>query len=94
MPIVKTDLPMTYRLCRDTIAELTETYPVCSSRSLTTTAFGREVLALGIGSGQRTVLFSAAHHANEWITATVLLKFAEELSRAITEGGSLYGIPG
>ena len=94
MPIVKTDLPMTYRLCRDTIAELTETYPVCSSRSLTTTAFGREVLALGIGSGQRTVLFSAAHHANEWITATVLLKFAEELSRTITEGGSLYGIPG
>ena len=50
MPIVKTDLPMTYRLCRDTIAELTETYPVCSSRILTTTAFGREVLALGIGS--------------------------------------------
>ena len=53
MPIVKTDLPMTYRLCRDTIAEITEAYPVCSSRSLTTTAFGREVLALGIGSPPR-----------------------------------------
>ena len=46
-----------------------------------------------IGSGARKVIYSAAHHANEWITAYVLLKFAEELAEAITSGGSLYGIP-
>ena len=94
MPIVKTDVPMTYQLARDTAEEITRTYPVCGKRVLTTTAFGREVEALNIGSGGRTVLFTAAHHANEWITATVLLKFAEELSKAILEGGELYGIPG
>lgn len=94
MPIVKTDVPMTYTLCRDTIAELTAAYPVCTAKSIATTAFGREVEALEIGSGGRTVLFTAAHHANEWITATVLLKFAEELSAAITEDTPLFGIPG
>ena len=94
MPIVKTDVPMTYQLARDTAEEITRTYPVCGKRVLTTTAFGREIEALNIGSGGRTVLFTAAHHANEWITATVLLKFAEELSKAILEGGELYGIPG
>ena len=93
MPIVKTDVPMTYRLARDTAEEITCAYPVCRKRVLTATAFGREIEALSIGSGDRTVLFTAAHHANEWITATVLLKFAEELSRAILEKGEVYGIP-
>ena len=94
MPIVNTTVPMTYQLARDTAEEITRTYPVCGKRVLTTTAFGREIEALNIGSGGRTVLFTAAHHANEWITATVLLKFAEELSKAIMEGSELYGIPG
>ena len=94
MSIVKTDVPMTYQLCRDTVRQITEAYPVCSSRVIGTTAYGRELEALSIGSGGRTVLFSAAHHANEWITATVLLQFAEDLSRAILEKESLYGIPG
>ena len=94
MSIVPTDVPMTYGLCHETIGKIVEAYPVCGRRSIGTTAFGRELEALSIGSGGRTVLFSAAHHANEWITAPVLLKFAEELSRAIMEGGSVYGIPG
>ena len=94
MSIVPTNAPMTYGRYRETIQKITETYPVCRSRCIGTTAFGREILSLAIGSGERTVLFTAAHHANEWITATVLLQFAEDLSRAIMEGGSLYGIPG
>ena len=93
MSIVQTDVPMTYGLCHETIEKIVEAYPVCSSRCIGTTAFGREIEAMAIGSGGRTVLFTAAHHANEWITATVLLKFAEELSRAILEKGQVYGIP-
>lgn len=93
MSIVQTDVPMTYGLCHETIEKIVEAYPVCRSRSIGTTAFGREIEAMAIGSGGRTVLFTAAHHANEWITATVLLKFAEELSRAILEKGQVYGIP-
>ena len=94
MSIVQTDVPMTYGLCHETIQKIVESYPVCGRRTIGTTAFGRELEAMSIGSGGRTVLFTAAHHANEWITATVLLKFAEELSKAILEGGSVYGIPG
>lgn len=94
MPIVKTDVPMTYALCQQTIDEIVAQYPVCGRRTIGTTAFGRDIDALSIGSGDRTTLFAAAFHANEWITAPVLLKFAEELSRAIMEGGSVYGIPG
>lgn len=93
MSIVPTDIPMTSALCEDTIARLAEVYPFLQTRLLTTTAFGRPVWALSVGSGERHVLYSGAHHANEWITAPLLLKFAEDLADAIAKNGTLYGIP-
>lgn len=93
MPIVKTDVPQTYRLCSEAIREITETYPFCRAGVIGATAFDRLVETLIIGSGPRKVLFTAAHHANEWITATLLLKFAEDLAEAIASDGELYGIP-
>ena len=91
MSIVQTDVPMTSKLCIDTILKLTETYPFCRSEELTTTAFGRPIRTLVIGNGPRKVIYSAAHHANEWITTPVLLKFAEELAEAIQTGGQIFG---
>lgn len=94
MAIVKTDVPMTPALCGETIQAITEAYPFCRTETLTTTAFDRPVETLVIGRGSRKVLFTAAHHGNEWITATLLLKFVEDLGAAIACGGDLYGIPG
>ena len=91
MSIVPTDVPMTSQLCNDTILKLTETYPFCRSEELTVTAFGRPIRTLVIGNGPRKVLYSAAHHANEWITTPVLLKFAEELAEAIQSSGTIFG---
>ena len=91
MSIVQTDIPMTSQRCIDTILKITETYPFCRSEELTTTAFGRPIRTLVIGNGPRKVIYSAAHHANEWITTPVLLKFAEELASAIQTGGEIFG---
>ena len=93
MAIVKTDVPMTSQLCNETIDALVRTYPFLRTDPLTTTAFGRPVRTLTIGQGERQVIFSAAHHANEWITTPVLLKFAEQLAEAIQSGGTVYGVP-
>ena len=93
MAIVQTDVPMTAELCEQTIGQLLRRYPAFASESLTTTAFGRPVLALRIGAGERKVLYSAAHHANEWITTPVLLKFLEELAQAAENDGKIFGVP-
>ena len=93
MSIVKTDVPMTWALADQTIDALLKAYPRLRSEVLTDTLFGRNVRTLVIGNGPRQVLFSAAHHANEWITATVLLKFAEDLAQAIQSGGTIWGVP-
>ena len=93
MPIVTTDTPITSARNQELIGMLAQKYPIISVQQFGTTAFGRPLLAMQIGSGDRKVLYTAAHHANEWITAFVLLRFAEELAAAITTGGTVYGIP-
>lgn len=93
MPIVTTNIPITSARNTELIQALARQYPIISVRQFGATAFGRPLWAMTIGSGERKVLYSAAHHANEWITAYVLLKFAEDLAAAITSGGSIYGIP-
>jgi len=93
LAIVQTDIPMTSALCQQIIGQLTDTYPFLVSEELTTTAYGRPITALSLGRGSRRVLYSASHHANEWITTTVLLKFLEELCEAVRSDGSLFGVP-
>lgn len=92
MAIVNTHVPITSQSANSMILQLVNTYPDLRSEVLTTTAFGRQVRTLTLGSGERQVLFTAAHHANEWITALVLLKFAEDLAQAAAENRKLYGI--
>ena len=90
MAIVKTDVPQTYELCEKTILELVEAYPFLRTEVLTETAFGRNLRTLVIGTGPRKVIYSAAHHANEWITTPVILKFVEEFAEAIQNGTDIF----
>lgn len=73
------------------LRELSEKYPFVQIRQLTVTPGGRPVTAVKIGDGEHTVLVSAAHHANEWITASLLLQFLENYAAAIAEGGEIGG---
>ncbi len=90
MAIVRTDIPITSEENARIIRELVRTYPFMRTELLTTTAFQRPISTLVIGNGPRKVLFSASHHANEWITTLVLLRFAEEFAQAIQSDGRLY----
>ena len=92
MAIVKTDAPMTAALCEETILSLVKTYPFLRTEVLTETALGRNLRTLVIGNGPRKVIYTAAWHANEWITTPVLLKFVEEFAQALKNGGEIFGI--
>ena len=93
MAIVRTDIPMTSELYEQTIRRLAEAYPFLETDVLTRTAFGRPIYTIDIGDGDREVLFTGAHQANEWITTTLLLKFLEELAEAFQKSGNIYGVP-
>lgn len=93
MPIVNTAEPITSQSCERMIKELVEAYPFCRTELLSATAFQRPIRTLVIGNGPRKVIYSASHHANEWITSLVLLKYAEDLAQAIVSGGRIFNVP-
>ena len=90
--IVNTSVPITAASCDRMIQDIVKTYPFCRTELLTASAFQRPIRTLVIGQGPRKVIYTAAHHANEWITALILLKFGEELASAIDSGGEIFGI--
>ena len=90
MAIVNTAVPITSEACDQMILDIVKAYPFCRSQILTHTAFQRPVRTLVIGNGPRKVIYTAVHHANEWITALVLLKFGEELAQAIQNEGRIF----
>ena len=90
MAIVPTDVPITAAKNAEIIETLLRAYPFLRSEILATTVFQRPIPTLVIGSGPRKVIFSASHHANEWITTLILLKFAEDFAEAIRTGGKIY----
>lgn len=92
MSIVKTDVPMTYARCEQAILELAQMYPFLRTEILTETAFGRNLRTLVMGNGPRKVIYTAAWHANEWITTPILLKFAEEFAESLQKGGTIFGV--
>jgi g-D-glutamyl-meso-diaminopimelate peptidase len=93
LAIVNTAVPITAKSCDQMIQDLVTAYPRCRTEILGRTAFQRPIRSLVLGNGPRTVLFSAAHHANEWITSLVLLKYGEDLVQAAAEGGRFTDRP-
>jgi g-D-glutamyl-meso-diaminopimelate peptidase len=68
----------TFNILCEQIRKLTEKYPFAHAEIIGTSRMGRPLYALCIGNGEIAVGCNAAHHANEWITAAILMKFAEE----------------
>lgn len=90
--VVPTDLPFTTEVLDISIQGLLARYPYISKETIATTAYGRPVYALKIGQGRRSPLYNASHHANEWITTPILMKFLEDYAEAISTGGKIFDL--
>jgi g-D-glutamyl-meso-diaminopimelate peptidase len=66
-------------------------YPFLRVGEMGKSVMGKPLYLLSAGSGERHVFYNAEHHANEWITTPVLLKFMEQLAAAFVYGGSIGG---
>ena len=49
------------------------------------------IVMIKIGKGKNKIFFNASHHANEWITTPMVLKFAEEYLNAVTNAEQIGG---
>ena len=89
--VVPTDVPYSYMLLTYICEGLLMRYPFLSGGVIGKSVMGKSIPYLSIGQGKDEVFYNASHHANEWITTPLLLKFIEEYSESFANGGSLYG---
>ncbi len=89
--VVATDIPYTYDVLARNVQGLKARYPFLRVGTAGTSVLGRTLYVLRMGNGSRQVFYNAAHHALEWITAPVLMKFAEDYLRAYALGRQLGG---
>lgn len=60
---------------------LCRTFPALHRTTIGQSVCGRGIEALTLGNGRHAVLFAAAFHAQEWLTALVALRLLEDLCR-------------
>ena len=75
-------------LCVDGLAAR---YPFIRSGWAGTSVMGRRLHLMTMGAGTSSVFYNAAHHANEWITTTLVLRFLEDYAAAYAFGGTILG---
>ncbi len=74
------------------ISRLCKEFSFLKYKTIGKSVYGRAIPLLQIGSGADYVLYTAATHGSERITATVLLKFVEELCQNLADGTKLSEI--
>ncbi len=89
--VVPTDVDWSHELTTYVIEGLKARYPFITTASAGESVMDNELWYMSIGSGSKKVFYNGSHHANEWITTPVLLKFAEDYLKALSLGEQLEG---
>lgn len=82
IPVGGSVVPANIRWSSDLLAVAVEglrmRFPFLTVNALGNSVLGQPIYQLTIGRGMTRVGYNAAHHANEWITTPVLLRFLEQ----------------
>lgn len=89
--VTPTDINYSSALISYVVRGLAARYPFLTVSEIGRSVMGRPLWRMSLGSGENRVIYNASHHANEWITTPLLLKFVEELAKAYVTGGEIYG---
>lgn len=86
---VRCDIDYTYEIMERNIQSLKVMYPFLEWGTAGKSILGRELYYIRLGSGANEVFYNAAHHANEWITSMLLMRFAENFCKAYSSGSTI-----
>jgi g-D-glutamyl-meso-diaminopimelate peptidase len=89
--VVFTDIDYTYEVLERDVQGLKARYPFLETGTIGQSVLGKNLYYIRLGTGPTEVFYNGAHHALEWITAPLLMKFAENFSRAYSRGQSIRG---
>jgi len=65
----------------EAIEEFLKNYPFAQHSEIGVSRLNRPLYAITMGRGEKSVLINASHHANEWITTLIAMRFAEDCAK-------------
>ena len=89
--VIDWDIEYCYDIMYLNLRALKIRYPFIEIFSAGRSAMNQEIYGARLGRGDINVLYNASHHANEWITTPVRMKFLEDFAGNYLEGLGLYG---
>lgn len=89
--IVDTNIDYTYDMMKRDIEGLKIRYPFLEVGIAGKSVLGRNLYYIKLGNGPNKVFYNGAHHALEWITAPLLMKFIENFSKAYIREEDMRG---
>ncbi|MBR2879803.1 MAG: peptidoglycan-binding protein, partial [Oscillospiraceae bacterium] len=89
--LVPTNIRFTSTVMEYIVRGITARYPFINDGRMGYSVLGKPLYWLSIGNGSREVFYNASHHANEWITTPLLMKYLENYARAYAFGGNIGG---
>lgn len=88
---VDTRIDYTYDILERDITGLKRLYPFIETGSAGQSVLGKDLYYIKLGTGPNKVFYNGAHHALEWITTPVLMKFIENYAKAYAERRAIRG---
>lgn len=89
--VVPIDVNYTYWLMEKNIEGLKARYPFLEVGVAGTSVLGKNLYYIRLGTGPNHVFYNGAHHALEWITSPMLMKFIENFAKTYAKGGNMHG---
>lgn len=89
--IVDVDVPYGYEEMTKDIADLQQRYPFLRVGYIGESVQRRKLPVIILGRGPTKIHYNGAFHANEWITALLLMKFIEDFAQAFARNGAIGG---
>lgn len=83
--------PFDYKALETLIKEIKERFPFAQVFSIGKSWDGRELFCIKLGSGKNSCLYVGAHHALEWCTSQILMRFVLDYCSKKENSESIMG---
>lgn len=87
--LVPTDIAYSSLLCEFICEGLSVRFPFIESSLSGRSVMGKPLPLLKMGKGNSKRFFNASHHANEWITTPMVLKFTEDYAKSVVNAENI-----
>lgn len=80
----------TYKTMKTNMLELSKRYEL-EVKEFGQSEFGRDLLAIKVGKGKRSILITGSHHGREWLSTHIIMKMIKEYASAYQHKQTLFG---